>query len=92
MVQETDNLADKFTYDLTELNDSLSFIVSLSKVTGRHIKFKQNGALAVFRNMRSFRTYALMSQVAKDSNPYEVSLEQMKEIANKESEGFYEIL
>ena len=88
MVLET----DKFTYDLQDLNSSLVFIVSLSNVTGRHIKVSKTGALAVFSNFETFTHYKSGSQVATDSSPYEVTLEQIKDIANKESEGFYEIL
>ena len=83
---------DVFTYDLRELNSSLTFVVSLSKVTGRHIKVSKSGALAVFSSLQSFEHFKQMSQVATDSSPYEVSLDEMKEIANQESEGFYEIL
>jgi len=88
MVLET----DKFTYDLQDLNSSLVFIVSLSNVTGRHIKVSKTGALAVFTNIQTFEHFKSGSQVAKDSSPYEVTFQQMKDIANKESDGFYEIL
>jgi hypothetical protein len=83
---------DVFTYDLHELNNSLVFIVSLSNVTGRHIKVSKSGALAVFKSFESFEHFKIGSQVAKDSSPYEVTFQQMKEIANKETDGFYEIL
>ncbi len=83
---------DVFTYDLQDLNSSLLFIVSLSKVTGRHIKVAKSGALAVFSSMQSFEHFKSMSVVATESTPCEVSLDEMKEIAKQESEGFYEIL
>lgn len=83
---------DVFTYDLQELNSSITFVISLSKVTGRHIKVAKSGALAVFSSMQSFEHFKGVSEVASESNPYEVSLDEMKEIANRESEGFYEIL
>jgi DNA-binding transcriptional regulator YhcF (GntR family) len=83
---------DVFTYDLQELNNSLSFIVSLSNKSGKHVKVAKSGALAVFTSMKSLEAYKQISNVVTDSKPYEVSFEEMKDIASKEADGLYQIL
>jgi hypothetical protein len=85
-------LPDQFTYDLTELNSSVVFIVAKNHNTGKFVKVNQTGALAVFSSMQVFEDYLNISNVLKNSTPYDMNFDEIKAIANQESEGFYQLL
>lgn len=81
-----------FTYDLTELNNSIIFIVVISKKTGRYIKVKSTGALAVFKNKEGLHNFMQNSKVLSDSFSEELTIPEIKEIANRYTSGFYQIV
>ena len=85
-------LPDQFTYDLTELNSSVVFIIAKNHRTGKYVKVNQTGALAVFSSMQVFEDYLNISKVLKNSTPFNMSFDEIKNIANLESEGFYQLL
>lgn len=81
-----------FTYDLTELNSSVVFVVAISKKTNRYIKLKSTGALAVFKNKEGLHNYMKNSKVLSDGLPQELTIPEIKEIANRYTSGFYQIV
>jgi len=83
---------DVFTFDLQELNNSVAFFVSLSNISGKHVKVKTTGALAVFKSLESFEDYKKISDVCCDSAPYEASFTVINSIAQKESNGVFQIM
>ncbi len=82
---------EEFTYDLTDLNNSLSFIVAISSKNS-YVKYHKNGALAVFTSVDSFNSYMEQSKVLQGSKTIELPFKEIKEIANQETEGLYQIL
>jgi len=85
-------LPDQFTYDLTELNSSVIFIVAKNHNTGKYVKINNTGALAIFSNLQIFEDYLNISKVLKNSTPIEMKFSEIKMIADQETEGFYQIL
>ena len=85
-------LPDQFTYDLTELNSSVVFVVAKNHKTGKFVKINSTGALAVFASLKVFEDYLNISNVLKNSTPIDLSFEEIKNIANLETDGFYQII
>lgn len=83
---------DVFTFDLQDLNNSTAFIVSLSNLSGKHVKLNKTGALAVFQNLESFEEYKKISNVCCESTPYEASFTLVNKIAKQESNGVFQIM
>jgi hypothetical protein len=83
---------DVFTFDLQELNKSVNFVVAVSHVSNKHVKLKDSSALSVFASISVFETYLDISEVLKDSTPKTLPFDEIKQIAERESNGLYQIL
>lgn len=81
-----------FTYDLTDLNNSIVFIVAVSNKTDKYIKVNSTGALAVFKNLEGLHNFMQNSKVLSDAFPQELTIPEIKEIANRYTSGFYQIV
>ena len=64
-------LPDQFTYDLTELNSSVVFVVAKNHSTGKFVKVNSTGALAVFATLKVFEDYLNISNEFHNPQPLE---------------------
>jgi hypothetical protein len=73
----------------TGLNQSYWLFVN--PLTGKYIKFSETSALAVFVSEESGRRWEQISEALQRSIGHEETLERIKEIANVQTDGKYQI-
>jgi hypothetical protein len=73
----------------TGLNQSYWLFVN--PLTGKYIKFSETSALAVFVSEEAGRRWEQISEALQRSIGHEETLERIKEIANVQTDGKYQI-
>jgi hypothetical protein len=74
----------------TGLNQTYWLFVN--PLTGKYIKYSETSALAVFVSEESGRKWEKVSKTLQKSIAHEETLERIKEIANEQTDGRYQIL
>jgi hypothetical protein len=74
----------------TELNQA--YWVFVNPLTGKYIKFSETESLAVFVSEEAGRRWEKISKTLQKAIGHEETLEKIKEIANEQTDGRYQIL
>ena len=73
-----------------ELNQA--YWVFVNPLTGKYIKFSETESLAVFVSEEAGRRWEKISKTLQKAIGHEETLEKIKEIANEQTDGRYQIL
>ena len=74
----------------TELNQA--YWVFVNPLNGKYIKFSETESLAVFVSEEAGRRWEKISKTLQKAIGHEETLEKIKEIANEQTDGRYQIL
>ena len=74
----------------TSLNQA--YWVFINPLSGKYIKFSETESLAVFVSEEAGRRWEKMSKTLQRSIGHEETLDKIKEIANEQTGGRYQIL
>ena len=74
----------------TELNQA--YWVFVNPLNGKYIKFSETESLAVFVSEEAGRRWDKISKTLQKAIGHEETLEKIKEIANEQTDGRYQIL
>jgi hypothetical protein len=74
----------------TELNQA--YWVFVNPLTGKYIKFSETESLAVFVSEEAGRRWEKISKTLQKAIGHEETLDKIKQIANEQTDGRYQIL
>lgn len=74
----------------TDLNQA--YWVFVNPLNGKYIKFSETESLAVFVSEEAGRRWEKISKTLQKAIGHEETLEKIKEIANEQTDGRYQIL